>query len=41
MTTLDAWVSPLLEVERAVQERAKTTSLDLAADGWGQAAPRP
>ncbi|TMM13705.1 MAG: CpaF family protein [Actinobacteria bacterium] len=32
MTTVDEWVSPLLEVERAVQERAKTTSLDLAAD---------
>ena len=32
-----AWVSPLLEVERAVQERAKETSLDLtSADGRGR-----
>ncbi len=28
-----AWVSPLLEVERAVQERAKETSLDLSSAG--------
>src|SRR6266566_975106 len=33
MTTVEAWVSPLVEVERAVQERAKATSLDLATDG--------
>ena len=28
--TADAWVSPLLEIERAVQERAKQVSLDMA-----------
>src|SRR3989440_4954846 len=33
MSVTEAWVSPLVEVERAVQERAKTTNLDLAADG--------
>ena len=33
MTTLEAWVSPLVEVERAVQERAEATNLDPAADG--------
>ncbi|HEX4819583.1 MAG TPA: hypothetical protein VFV00_05210, partial [Acidimicrobiales bacterium] len=27
----DTWTSPLLEIERAVQERAKDISLDLAA----------
>jgi pilus assembly protein CpaF len=35
MSTLEGWVSPLLEIERAVQERAKTVSLDMAADGGG------
>jgi pilus assembly protein CpaF len=33
MTTLEAWVSPLVEVERAVQERAKATNLDPSTDG--------
>jgi hypothetical protein len=33
VTTREAWVSPLVEVERAVQERAKATYLDLATDG--------
>jgi pilus assembly protein CpaF len=36
MATVEAWVSPLVEVERAVQERAKATSLDLAADGGAE-----
>jgi len=27
----DTWVSPLLEIERAVQERAKDLSLDTSA----------
>jgi hypothetical protein len=27
MATVEAWVSPLVEVERAVQERAKATNL--------------
>lgn len=29
----DAWTSPLAEIERAVQERAKSVSLDLADEG--------
>src|SRR5437016_945272 len=33
MTTLEEWISPLLEVERAVQERAKSISLDPTTDG--------
>ena len=33
MSVTEAWVSPLVEVERAVQERAKATSLDVSADG--------
>src|SRR5437764_5684168 len=33
MSVSEAWVSPLVEVERAVQERAKATSLDVSADG--------
>ena len=33
MTALESWVSPLAEIERAVQERAKATSLDVAANG--------
>jgi pilus assembly protein CpaF len=28
-----AWVSPLVEVERAVQERAKAVSLDMSSPG--------
>jgi pilus assembly protein CpaF len=36
MKVREAWVSPLLEVERAVQERAKATSLDLSADGGAE-----
>jgi hypothetical protein len=36
VTTVEAWVSPLMEIERAVQERAKATSLDLAADGGAE-----
>jgi hypothetical protein len=33
MTTLEECISPLLEVERAVQERAKFISLDPTTDG--------
>jgi pilus assembly protein CpaF len=33
MSVTQAWVSPLQEVERAVQERAKAISLDVVADG--------
>ena len=33
MSTLEAWVSPLGEVERAAQERAKATNLDPAHGG--------
>ena len=33
MTAVEPWISPLVEVERAAQERAKATSLDLATDG--------
>jgi pilus assembly protein CpaF len=33
VTTREAWVSPLGEVERAAQERAKVSSLDPAVDG--------
>jgi pilus assembly protein CpaF len=36
MKVRDAWVSPLVEVERAVQERAKAISLDLVADGGAE-----
>ncbi|MGH9075783.1 MAG: CpaF family protein, partial [Acidimicrobiales bacterium] len=32
-----AWVSPLLEIERAVQERAKGASLDVAGEGGSRA----
>ena len=28
-----SWVSPLIEIERAVQERAKAANLDMASDG--------
>jgi hypothetical protein len=33
MATVEVWVSPLVEVEREVQERPKATNLDLATDG--------
>jgi pilus assembly protein CpaF len=33
VTVVEGWISPLLEVERAVQELAKAISLDVAADG--------
>src|SRR2546421_10538068 len=36
MTTIEAWISPLVEVERAAQERAKAISVDLAADGGAE-----
>lgn len=36
MRVTQEWVSPLLEVERTVQERAKTMSLDLGADGGAE-----
>ncbi len=33
MTATTGWRSPLAEIERAVQERAKTDALDMSADG--------
>ena len=36
MAVVEGWVSPLLEIERSVQERAKATSLDLSADGGAE-----